>query len=561
MKRILVSSFLALSLSACTITPKPLTTGAVKSFASDTLGRVTLGQEPVTNAITLYEAMARALKYNLDFKVEMYNEALASKQLASARLEALPNLVANAGYVGRNNNSGNTGSLTFPDKDKFQNDITLSWNILDFGLSKVRAEQAADEVLVATERRRKIINRVIEDVRTAYWRTISADRLVEGLRRLEGRTKKALRNSQALQRDGMSSPLTALTYQRELVEIQQRIQRLQKDLSLAKMQLAALMNIRPGEHFSLAMPKRHAATASLDMSAEDMVFAALENRPEIRDVQYKLRINKKETKALLLELLPGINLFGGANIDSDSYLLNSNWVGWGAKATFNLFNVFKYPARKRTVQAKDEVLDARALAVTMAIMTQVHVSRIRYGHAQKLYRTASRHLKVQKGILGQIKASHREGQASEQTLIREEMNTLASRVSADIAYADLQNAYANIFASMGVDPYAGDLKSSSSVSELAGELRELWIERGDRSGVVRAKHSATSHLVTSSINTRPNAGGESVAIVKADDAWAGLEKPSSVNAIPARKKRSFFAALVSGGDNGRRANRNQEPGN
>ncbi|MEO1397527.1 MAG: TolC family protein [Pseudomonadota bacterium] len=557
MKRILVSSLLAFSLSACTITPKPLTTGAVQSFANDTLGRVTLNQEPVTHAISLYEAMARALKYNLDFKVELYNEALASKQLASARLEALPNLVANAGYVGRNNNSGNTGSLTFPDKDKFQSDITLSWNILDFGLSRVRAQQAADEVLVATERRRKIINRVIEDVRTAYWRTISADRLVEGLRRLEGRTQKALRNSQALQRDGMSSPLTALTYQRELVEIQQRIQRLQKDLSLAKMQLAALMNIRPGEHFTLAMPKRHATTAALDMSAEDMVFAALENRPEIRDVQYKLRINKKETKALLLELLPGINLFGSANIDSDSYLLNSNWVGWGAKATFNLFNVFKYPAKKRTVQAKDDVLDARALAVTMAIMTQVHVSRIRYGHAKKLYRTASRHLKVQNGILRQIKASFREGQASEQTLIREEMNTLASRVSADIAYADLQNAYANIFASMGVDPYAGDLRSSSSVAELAGELRDLWIERGDRSGAMRAKRSAKVHVVTSSISAAPDAP----KVVSADNAWAGLDDETKVNSIPAQKKRSFLSDLLSGGNANRStAQRTTEPG-
>ena len=70
-----------------------------------------------------------------------------------------------------------------------------------------------------------------------------------------------------------------------------------------------------------------------------------------------------------------------------------------------------------------------------------------------------RHLQVQRGIVKQIRASHSEGLASEQTLIREEMNTLASQVSSDIAYADLQNAYANIYASMGIDPYADDLKA------------------------------------------------------------------------------------------------------
>ena len=147
MKRILLSTMLVLSLSACTVVPKPLTTGSLSRFASDKLVRVTADQEPVTEAIGLYEAMSRALLYNLDFKVELYNEALASRQLDTARLETLPNLVASSGYVGRNNDGGNRGTLFFPDREKFQEDITLSWNILDFGLSKVRAEQAADEVL------------------------------------------------------------------------------------------------------------------------------------------------------------------------------------------------------------------------------------------------------------------------------------------------------------------------------------------------------------------------------------------------------------------------------
>ncbi|MEN0040405.1 MAG: TolC family protein [Pseudomonadota bacterium] len=499
MKRILLTSIMALSVTACTVQPKPLTTGSISQFANEKLSRVTADQEPVHNAITLYEAMARALKYNLDFHVELYNEALASQQLANARLETLPKIIASAGYNGRNNDAGSATSTIYPDRRKFEEDIQLSWNILDFGLSKVRAEQAADEVLIAREQRRKIINRIIEDVRTAYWRAVSADRLVKGLRALEGRTKKALANSKALQNEGQTSPLTALTYQRELVEIQQRIQRLQKDLSLAKIQLAALMNVRPGEHFTLAQPARRADNTKLVMGGKEMVYAALENRPEIRDIQYKLRINAKESQRALLELLPGVNLFAGANWDSDQYLFNSNWVGWGAKATWNLLNVFKYPAKKRLIQSKDEVLDARALAVTMAIMTQVHVSRVRYGHAKKLFRTASRHLDVQEGIVKQIRISFNEGAASEQTLIREEMNTLASRVQADIAYADLQNAYANVYASMGIDPYADDLARNDSIATMASRLKQVWIERGDRSGIHRAKSSASRHMVTGSI--------------------------------------------------------------
>ena len=551
MKRILLSTMLALSLSACTVVPKPLTTGSLSRFASDKLNRVTADQEPVTQAIGLYEAMSRALLYNLDFKVELYNEALASRQLDTARLETLPKLVASAGYVGRNNDGGNKDSLFFPDREKFQEDITLSWNILDLGLSKVRAEQAADEVLVAREKRRKIINRVIEDVRTAYWRAVSADRLVVGLRKLEGRAKRALKNSASLQKDGQTSPLTALTYQRELVEIQQRIQRLQKDLSLAKIQLSALMNIRPGEQFTLAQPKRRVNSTDLDMSSEEMVFVALENRPEIRDIQYKLRINAKESKKALLELLPSANIFASTNWDSDQYLYNNNWVGWGAKATWNLLNVFKYPAKKRLVKAKDETLDARALAVTMAIMTQVHVSRVRYRHSRKLYVTASKHLKIQNGIVKQIRSSFAEGQASEQTLIREEMNTLASQVAADIAYSDLQNAYANIFASIGIDPYVDDLRSDIGVDGLAEMLRDVWIERGDRSGSLRAKRAAEAHIVTNSVS-KPVKPDAIDPIVKETHGWAALEVSkkydSEIVRIESRGKRSLFSKLFSGGE-------------
>lgn len=564
-------SALALSVSACTVTPKPLTTGSLTKFASNSLARVTAGQQPVTNAITLYEAMARALKYNLDFHVELYNEALASRQADLARLDTLPNLVASASYTGRSNDSGNLGSSVFPDREKFQDDIALSWNILDFGLSKVRAEQAADEVLVAREQRRKIINRVIEDVRTAYWRAVSADRLVVGLRRLEGRTKRAMTNAEALQKDGQTSPLTSLTYQRELVEIQQRIQRLQKDLSLAKMQLAALMNIRPGEHFTLAQPARRATSTDLVMTGEEMVFAALENRPEIRDIQYKLRINSKEARKAFLQMLPSANLFATANFDSDNYLYNSNWVGWGAKATWNLLSVFKYPAQKRAIEAKDTVLDQRALAITMAIMTQVHVSRVRYRHSKKLYLTAAKHLKVQKSIVQQIRASHAEEQASEQTLIREEMNTLASQVSSDIAYADLQNAYANIYASMGIDPYADDLRHSHDIQGLAASLRNVWIERGDSSGSIRAHRSAKAHRMTNS-HKKPVGHTMTTGSVKkvssTNNGWqnfgsqpvvatAPARQAPAVVHVPARKKVGFFAALARGGDRSRPAQKNE----
>lgn len=63
-------------------------------------------QEPVTKPITFYEAAARALKYNLDYRLKLMESALASDLRDVSSHEMLPRLVASAGYAGRNNDSG-----------------------------------------------------------------------------------------------------------------------------------------------------------------------------------------------------------------------------------------------------------------------------------------------------------------------------------------------------------------------------------------------------------------------------------------------------------------------
>ena len=163
--------------------------------------------------------------------------------------------------------------------------------------------------------------------------------------------------------------------------------------------------------------------------------------------------------------------------------------------------------------------------------------------------TSAKHLDVQTGIVKQIRTSHDEGQASEQTLIREEMNTLASQVSADIAYADLQNAYANIYASMGIDPYADDLRADATIEQLADTLEQVWIERGDTSGASRAKRSAEAHLVTGSIEkpAEAAAGDPIVSQSKSVSGNASGYNPEIIH-IENKKPSSFLSHVMNGGE-------------
>ena len=486
-RTVLGVSFAAL-LAGCTVNPKPLASTELQSTAQRNFSTVDANQEPVSAPIDLYEAMARALKYNLDYKVEMMEEALRSRELNVARYDMLPQLVANAGYAGRSNYSGASSmslisrrqSLepsTSSERNVFTADLGLSWDVLDFGLSYVRAQQKADEVLISQERRRKVANRIIEDVRTAYWRAVSAERLLTKLQQLEDSVTTTLGNSEQLAERRLSAPLTALTYQRELIEIQGEVRRLQRELVIAKAQLAALMNLKPGTEFSLVLPDRGTAMPAVRYTGEDMMMTALQNRPELREVSYRQRINAKELDAALLSALPSFRGVVGVNVDSNDFLYNNDWFQWGARASWNVLNLFKVGAQKRAVRAQDDVLRQRELALTMAVITQVHVARARFAHLTEELETADHQMRVQNRIMDQIRSGHRAGVMSQQTLLREEMNTLVSEVKYDIAYADAQNAYAGLFGSMGIDDFGPDITGREDVATLRGSLARLWQDR------------------------------------------------------------------------------------
>lgn len=488
-------------LAGCAVVPTPLDEVELSYVASDRLAAVDELQEPITGAIGLYEAMARALKYNLDHQVEIYQQALRISELDLSHYDLLPKAVVSAGYTERDNTNAsssfniitrtqNFGASTSQENAMDTADIAFSWNILDFGLSYIRARQAADKVMIAEEMRRKAAHRIIEDVRTAYWRAVSAERLVAKARALEARTRQALHDARNVAQSGETSAITALTYERELVEVKRTLQELQRELSVAKSQLAALMNIKPGTRFNLKVPRTNPRAPTIDIPVPDIVDIALNNRPEVRENLYLLRINRQELRAAWLELLPGPQLVVGANYDSNDFLFNKHWVSIGAKASWNLLKVFNMPARRNVIESQDELLETRGLALTMAIMTQVHVSRVRFYHLRRELDTAGEYRSVQRRLVSQIRNEAAADRVSEQTLIREELNTLVAEAKYDIAYATIQNAYANVLASMGLDPLSLGPIGETSVSELAASLRDQAFERGNyASGIETASNA------------------------------------------------------------------------
>ena len=470
------------SLAACTLSPTEIASVDLARIADDKLARVDRDQEAIGRTVDLYEAMARALKYNLDHQVEAAEQALRQRELDLSHYSLLPGLVAGSGYASRDkvnassSQNAETGvqslaTSTSQDRRLRSADIVLSWNILDFGLSYVRARQAADKVLIQRELRRKVTLRILEDVRAAYWRAASAQELLGRIAHVETLARSAEADAQRQFSERETSAITALTYERELVEIQRSLGDLRRELETALIQLGALMNVRPGDRFRVATHRRGIAPPPAGKMSE-LIHSAVMNRPELREVEYRKRINEQEAHAALLELLPGAQLLAGANFDSNSFLLHDRWLNWGARASWNLMKVFAYPARREVVEAQDELLDRRSLAVTMAIMTQVYASRARYAGALRDHRTAARYRDVQHNLLSQIRKEAAAGRVARQTLVREELNAVVADARLDLAYAAAQGALANLKTSLGIDAIDIDEPRHLPVAALAEALRK-----------------------------------------------------------------------------------------
>jgi outer membrane protein TolC len=493
--RTVFAALSAVMLLGCATPIVPLTQDEHDARVADLRGRYTKDQEPLAGDLDLYTAIARAVKYNLDYRVESMEHAVRTAELDVKRHEMLPRLVTRLDYNNRHNDAGGisrsllTGRESLEPSTSSERDTTgaqlqLSWDVLDFGLSYVRAKQAADDVLIAEERKRKVVNRIVEDVRTAYWRAVSAERMAAKLGELEQATRGALEAAREQERAGVAAPLPALTYQRELLTIRREMQALERELGVAKQQLGALVNLAPGTEYKVVLPKREVAWRKLTLGNEEMMQLALKNRPELREVAYQLRSLDQEQYAAWLRSLPNLKAFLGIDWNSNSYLYNSRWVGWGAQASWNLLNVFRAPLDKARVKAQGELLDQRALALTMAVATQVHVSRARYEQRMRELDTARQAYAVQERILRQTSAGHAADRISRQTLVREQMNMLMAEVRFDVAMADMQNAFANVHASIGSDAFDDTMSSRDDVAALSGKLKKLWAGRDDALAVM-----------------------------------------------------------------------------
>ena len=484
------ASLLALAISGCAVTSEPIERSVSEQRAKSDLQAMYKGQEPLGGPLTLHQAMARAVKYNLEGRLKIMEEALAKRQLDLASFDMLPRMALDAGYVGRNNvNASSSQSVrtgtqslepsTSQDRDRDVADLTMVWNVLDFGVSYISAKQQGDQRLIVQERRRKVINTIVQDVRSAYWRAMAAERLLTQIDSLMARVETARNNSQSMSQQRIGDPVQALGYQRSLIEATRQLEEQRRALSLAKTELATLINLPMGTELTLATDNGY-EIPELKVDLASLEQEALTSRPELREQDYQTRISAAETRKAMLRVLPGLEFSAGGHYDSNSFLVEQGWADYGVKVTWNLFNVISAPAAIDVAKAGEEVATARRQAMSIAVLAQLYVANANYREALRQFKTNQQLSDIDGQIVGQLRNRHQADGIGELDLIQGELNTLQADLRRDLSYADLRNAYGQIFASAGLDPLP-DQVQSTQVQSIATALanREAAWAAGD----------------------------------------------------------------------------------
>lgn len=461
--RVVAASLSVLVLSGCAVTPAPFTEAEIKAVVEADRSAIESAVTAVTGPVTLEEAVARALKHNLDYRTRLMEQSLAAGQLQAGQYDMLPRLLTNAGYSWRDKESVRNSVDSVTGKAQETNpsissersrptwDIGLSWSVLDFGVSYFNAKQNADRLLVANERRRKAMHNLIQNVRTTYWRALAAQKLRDRVKVTIDEAEEALADSQRILSNMVRNPVEPLRYQRNLLENLRLLENVERELASSEIELATLMGLRSGTRIQLVEPEL-AGFKSLESGIERMEEIALLNNADLREQFYNARIAAAETRKAMLRILPNLSFDYGYKFDGDKYLINQTWQEAGAKVSMNLFNLISGPAQIRAAEMDVQVAESRRMALQMAVLSQVHLARYQYDDSLQQYQRAVSIHDVDHQLAEIATSAERSQMGNKLERISANVTSILSAIRLYHAIAKVNEATSRVQASLGLEP-------------------------------------------------------------------------------------------------------------
>ena len=398
----------------------------------------------IERPIDMYMAMALALKYNYTRRLASYQENLVKSNISPS---ALPTIAANLGYE----NSSLSNSIPA--------DLKTSWNILDVTSLYYQNGLGKPEV-TAEEQSRKVVNNILFEARTLYWKALAAQRLLPVIDDMNEYLVRVVDEINARSNDaaryGQSPSTTLLLKKRKYLENIKELADIRRKLDTAKTEFAGLLGLYPSTEIKLAGSEYgNFAIPSLRAKMQQLEWLALTNRPELRAFD---NVTSKEELELVIKDFDDVD---NSDYRQNPSYYNRKWSKQSNDLTMSLFEDVRY-------QGTETYNSLARQRMTNIILNQVYLSWALYQSAVENYYLTMGVATTSEDIAEDITSI----EGSNRTISHlESARAIVDEANAFLSYIDVQEAIGRLYASVGMDAVPTYLLNESP-SSIAVQIRE-----------------------------------------------------------------------------------------
>lgn len=409
--------------------------------------------QKIEKPIDMYMAMALALKYNYTRRLISYQQSLI--EAGKVPTDKLSEIASHAGY---DNATLNT---------RMSPDLKVAWNVLDISTVYYQNIDPTYKNGVATEQSRKVIHNILQETRSLYWQSLAAQKLIPVIddmteyMTLEVDEMNA--RAKELAEQGKYLTTEELQKKRDYMEAVKKASDLRRKMETAETRLASLMGFHPSTEFKLVGSEYgNFELPALKNELAQLEWLALTNRPEMR--AHDLSANVEDLKIVVKGFKePELNKY-----KNDPNYYNRLWSKQAQQVSMTVMEDVRNPKIS-------ELNDLRRQRMTNLIISQVYVAWARYTSAVEDYQINMEIADTSENIAEDI--TIKDGSGNSKSIL-ESARAVDDEVQAFLAYAEVQDALGNLYATIGLDaiPYYMLNDKPSKIAVALHKTLEKWRE-------------------------------------------------------------------------------------
>jgi len=337
-------------------------------------------QEPASEVdlsqpLTLEQCIQIGLERSTNMRNARLDRAIQELRIKSARAEYFPRIFSSGRY-----DFSERVDFGF-EPENYDLGLTGEYTIWDNGQREGSFARAKESLNATLSRNAGIKQNLILQITEAYYDVLQYQALVKVSEQNLARAQENTQRTKDFVEAGSLIPADVAT-----AEVQEQNERLsllnnQNSLQIALARLPRLVGLDPGVLITVAedeayqLYQQRGTIERIEMSIEDAIHTALNNRPEFQQIQAELKQKEWELTLVKLQRWPRLNADVDYNVNLDDYLRErenfSDFRSWsaGVSLNFTLFDagILGNRVKELNMQLEQQREDASDLERSVAL--------------------------------------------------------------------------------------------------------------------------------------------------------------------------------------------------